>query len=46
MRIHKSFIVNLERVKKFNSKTVEVEGKELPLSRTKKNKLFEMLNAN
>jgi len=45
MRIHKSFIVNLERVKNFNSKTVEVENQELPLSRTKKTKLFEMLNA-
>lgn len=46
MRIHKSFIANLERVKNFNSKTVEIEGKELPLSRTKKIKLFEKLNAN
>ncbi|MEN8137683.1 MAG: LytTR family DNA-binding domain-containing protein [Bacteroidota bacterium] len=46
MRIHKSFIVNLERVKKFNSKTVEIEKQELPLSRTKKSKLFELLNAN
>ena len=46
MRIHKSFIANLDRVKKFNSKVVEIEGKELPLSRTKKAKLFEILNAN
>lgn len=46
MRIHKSFIANLDRVKRFNSKIVEIEGKELPLSRTKKSKLFEILNAN
>ncbi|MCK5781854.1 MAG: response regulator transcription factor [Flavobacteriales bacterium] len=46
IRIHKSFIVNLNRVEKFNNKFVEVENTELPLSRTKKNKLFEALNAN
>jgi DNA-binding LytR/AlgR family response regulator len=46
MRIHKSFIVNLERVKKFNSKTVEVDDNELPISRTKKVRLFDLLNAN
>ena len=46
MRIHKSFIANLDRVKRFNSKVVEIEGTELPLSRTKKPKLFEILNAN
>ncbi len=45
MRIHKSFIVNLDRVKKFNSKVVEIEGTELPLSRTKKAKFFKVLNA-
>jgi len=46
MRIHKSFIANLDRIKRFNSKIVEIEGTELPLSRTKKPKLFEVLNAN
>ncbi|MCK5823965.1 MAG: response regulator transcription factor [Ichthyobacteriaceae bacterium] len=46
MRIHKSYIVNLERVKRFNSKTVDIEDHKLPLSRTKKIKLFDMLNAN
>ena len=45
MRIHKSFIANLDRVKKFNSKIVEIEGAKLPLSRTKKVKLFDKLNA-
>ena len=45
MRIHKSFIVNLERVKNFNTKTVEIENEHLPISRTKKAKLFEALNA-
>ncbi len=46
MRIHKSFIANLERVNNFNSKIVEIEGTELPLSRTRKSKLFDVLKAN
>lgn len=46
MRIHKSFIANLDRIKRFNSKVVEIEGVELPLSRTKKSTLFKVLNAN
>ena len=45
MRIHKSFIVNLDRVNNFNSKIVEIEGTELPLSRTKKTLFFKRLNA-
>jgi len=45
MRIHKSFIANLDRVKRFNSKIVEIEGVDLPLSRTKKVKFFGKLNA-
>jgi len=46
LRIHKSFIANLDRIKRFNTKVVEIEGTELPISRTKKAKLFEILNAN
>ncbi|MDX1364017.1 LytR/AlgR family response regulator transcription factor [Arenibacter latericius] len=44
LRIHKSYIVNLERIEKFNSKNVEVDGKQIPLSRNKKTELAEALN--
>ncbi|SHF01113.1 DNA-binding response regulator, LytR/AlgR family [Arenibacter palladensis] len=43
LRIHKSYIVNLEKVEKYNSKTVEVAGKQVPLSRHKKTELAEAL---
>ena len=35
-RIHKSYIINLEKVDKFNTAIVEVCGQQLPLSRHKK----------
>ena len=44
LRIHKSYIVNLEKVEKFNSKNVEVGGKQVPLSRNKKTELAVALN--
>ena len=43
LRIHKSYIVNLEKVEKFNSKNIEVDGRQVPLSRNKKNELMEAL---
>lgn len=43
LRIHKSYIVNLEKVQKFNSKIVEVAGRQVPLSRNKKTELAEAL---
>ncbi|SMG48046.1 LytR/AlgR family response regulator transcription factor [Arenibacter troitsensis] len=43
LRIHKSYIVNLEKVEKFNSKNIEVEGRQVPLSRNKKTELMEAL---
>ncbi|WP_034256168.1 LytR/AlgR family response regulator transcription factor [Arenibacter latericius] len=36
MRIHKSFIVNLDKIEKFNGSSVEINGKVIPLSRHKK----------
>jgi len=33
LRIHRSYIVNLDKVEKFSSTSVEVEGKNLPMSR-------------
>jgi DNA-binding LytR/AlgR family response regulator len=44
LRIHKSYIVNLEKVEKFNSKNVEVSGRSIPLSRNKKTELAEALS--
>jgi DNA-binding LytR/AlgR family response regulator len=43
LRIHKSYIINLTKVERFNSKNVEVEGKLIPLSRNKKTVLSEAL---
>ncbi|WP_031443987.1 LytR/AlgR family response regulator transcription factor [Arenibacter algicola] len=43
LRIHKSYIVNLEKVEKFNTKKVEVAGTSVPLSRNKKTELAEAL---
>jgi len=43
LRIHKSYIVNLDRVDRFNSKNVEVGSYEIPLSRNKKTLLVEAL---
>jgi len=43
LRIHKSYIVNLEKVEKFNSKNVEVDGRQVPLSRNKKSELADAL---
>lgn len=45
MRIHKSYIVNLDRVERYNSKSVEVEKEFLPLSRNKKTALVEALSS-
>lgn len=43
LRIHKSYIVNLEKVEKFSSAIVEVSGQKIPLSRYKKVQLEEAL---
>lgn len=43
LRIHKSYIVNLDKVEKFSSAHVEVSGQQIPLSRYKKLQLEEAL---
>ncbi|SHI99876.1 LytR/AlgR family response regulator transcription factor [Pseudozobellia thermophila] len=46
LRIHKSYIVNLNRVERYNSQHVELCGNQIPLSRHKKLELEEaLLNA-
>ncbi|MEJ6792259.1 MAG: LytTR family DNA-binding domain-containing protein [Lacinutrix sp.] len=44
LRIHKSYIVNLDKVDSFNSKNVEVGHYKIPLSRNKKTMLVDALN--
>lgn len=43
LRIHKSYIVNLDKIDRFNSKNVEISSHEIPLSRNKKTQLVEAL---
>ena len=46
LRIHKSYIVNLDKVIRYNSKGIELEKEELPLSRNRKTDLVQALAAN
>ena len=46
LRIHKSYIVNLDKVIRYNSKIIELEKEELPLSRNRKTDLVKALAAN
>jgi len=41
LRIHKSYIVNLDKVIRYNSKVIELEKEELPLSRNRKTDLVQ-----
>ncbi len=43
LRIHRSYIVNLNKVENFSHTNVEIEGNELPMSRKRKTKLEEVL---
>jgi DNA-binding LytR/AlgR family response regulator len=45
LRIHKSYIVNLEKVERYNSKNIEIDKEEIPLSRHKKSDLKDALSA-
>ena len=45
LRIHKSYIVNLDKVLRYNSKVIELEQQQLPLSRNRKSQLIEALSA-
>jgi DNA-binding LytR/AlgR family response regulator len=44
LRIHKSYIVNLKKVERYDSKYVEIEKIKLPLSRTRKLELSQALD--
>ena len=43
VRVHKSFIVNKDKVDKFNSKFAEIGSAKIPLSRNKKEDLKKAL---
>ena len=45
LRIHKSYIVNVEKVERYNSKQIELDNQQLPLSRNRKADLIEALAA-
>ena len=43
LRIHRSYIVNLDKVKNYSSTSLEIDGKKLPMSRKRKPQLEEIL---
>lgn len=43
IRVHKSYIVNVEKIDKFNSKYAEIGTHKIPLSRNKKEDLFKFM---
>ncbi|UYW02171.1 LytTR family DNA-binding domain-containing protein [Flavobacterium agricola] len=43
IRVHKSFIVNVDKIDKFNSKFAEIGASKIPLSRNKKDELFRFI---
>lgn len=45
LRIHKSYIVSLRKIEAFTSSTVEIAGKELPVGRSYKSKVAQVLHA-
>lgn len=46
LRIHKSYIVNLDKIERYNSRNIEIDKQQIPLSRHKKTNLIEALAAN
>jgi DNA-binding LytR/AlgR family response regulator len=44
LRIHNSYIINLKRVNAVTLNTVEIDGSELPISRSHKEKVLKILN--
>lgn len=44
LRVHKSFIINVDKVERFNSKFAEIGNTKIPLSRNKKEDLAKALN--
>jgi DNA-binding LytR/AlgR family response regulator len=45
IRVHKSYIINIERVEKFNSKFAEIDSTKIPISRNKKDLIAEAIGS-
>ena len=45
LRIHKSYIINLKKIERYNSRFVEIDNFKIPLSRNKKNHLTNALES-
>lgn len=45
IRVHKSFIINVDKIEKFNSKFAEIGVTKIPLSRNKKEDLMKVLES-
>jgi DNA-binding LytR/AlgR family response regulator len=46
VRVHKSFIINIDKVERFNSRFAEIGVAKIPLSRHKKEDLIKALSTN
>ncbi|RIH62795.1 DNA-binding response regulator [Mariniphaga sediminis] len=46
MRIHKSYIVSLNKMEAFTTNSIEIAGRKLPVGRSYKNRLSEVLQGN
>jgi len=44
LRIHKSYIVSINKIEAFTANTIEIQGKELPIGRSFKNGVISALN--
>lgn len=45
LRVHRSFIISLAKIQSYNSHTVEIDGRELPIGRNYKNDCQRRLRA-
>lgn len=45
VRIHRSFIINIQRIKSFNHEVVEIGSKELPVGKFFRNRFMEIMQA-
>jgi len=45
LRVHKSYIVNLRKVERYNSKNIEIDSDQIPVSRHKKGALSDALSS-
>jgi DNA-binding LytR/AlgR family response regulator len=46
LRIHKSYIVSVPKIEAFTAHSIEIKGKELPIGRSYKNTVLDVLQYN